>query len=353
MTPPTSSVGIQAGSVALDSADWSATRSGDPRETFGRRVFRLRTLVSFALPLAVLYLVARSSLQLDLSVVWERLRGADSGLLILALVICYSAFIVRTLRWQALLANAGFSRRAGYQMPSFAGLCEILFLSFFVNTIAMGRLGDAYRAYMLKKAAGVSLSAVLGTILTERLIDVAVLAAMMGVAVLLAFHGSLPIAATHALAGGAILAVVGVAALLAMRRLRPLAHRILPTTVHRPYARFESGVVDSVGQVPLLVGYSAVGWLIEGLTLYCVTAAVSAPLSVPGALVVAMVASLLSVVPLTPAGLGFTESGVMVILSALGVDPASAGAIALLNRAVNYWSITGLGAIAYFVSRKR
>ena len=66
----------------------------------------------------------------------------------------------------------------------------------------------------------------------------------------------------------------------------------------------------------------------------------------------ALVASLLTIVPFTPAGLGFTETGMVLVLTRLGLDPTAAGAVALLNRVINYWSIVIFGAILLRVQQE-
>lgn len=130
---------------------------------------------------------------------------------------------------------------------------------------------------------------------------------MAGAGLLVAFHGSLPAEAIQVLVAGLVLTVVGVLGLLSMRRLRGVVEWTLPKRLHVHYARLEHGVVGSFRRLPLLVVYSIIGWLIEGATLYMVAAAVGMPVSVAGALVVALAAALLTTVPITPAGLGFTE----------------------------------------------
>jgi uncharacterized protein (TIRG00374 family) len=67
---------------------------------------------------------------------------------------------------------------------------------------------------------------------------------------------------------------------------------------------------------------------------------------------VALVASLLSTVPLTPGGLGFTEAGMVLLLQWLGLDAPSAGAVTLLFRVINYWSIVGFGSVLYAFSAR-
>ena len=67
----------------------------------------------------------------------------------------------------------------------------------------------------------------------------------------------------------------------------------------------------------------------------------------------ALVASLLTAIPFTPAGLGLVELGVVGILTLIyGVDQEQAAAIALLDRAISVLSIIVLGSIAYVLSSK-
>lgn len=237
-------------------------------------------------------------------------------------------------------------------MPSTLGLTRIMYVAWFANCVTVARLGDAYRGYLLKRAAGVSFAVTLGTILAERLLDLLVLAAMLGAGVLVVFGGSLPTEATRALAAGLILSVIGVVGLLSIRRFRGAFERILPGRLHAHYSRLEHGVIDSFRRLPLLIILSAAGWILEGAALYfTVAAVVGAPVSVAGALVVALAASLLTAIPFTPAGLGFTEAGMIVMLGWLGSDATTATAVTLLYRAINYWSIVVFGFVLYLFSR--
>ncbi len=277
------------------------------------------------------------------------MRGASPGLFALAFAVFYGSFFLRALRWEALLDNVGYNRRATERpMPSAFGLTRIMYLAWFANCVTVARLGDAYRGYLLKREAGVSFAVTLGTVLAERLLDLLVLALMMGAGVLVVFHGSLPTEAAQALTAGLVLSAVGIVGLVAMRRFRRAFERVLPERLHAYYSRLEHGVTGSFrGRLPLLVAYSVGDWIAEAAALYATTAAVGAPVSVAGALVVALAASLLSGVPITPAGLGFTEAGMLVMLGWLGLDLPTAGAVTLLFRLINYWSIVALGFVLY------
>jgi len=317
----------------------------------GRRVFRLRNVVSFLLALAVLFLVSRQLLSLDWREAWASLRGASAGLFALALVIFYCSFPLRALRWGMLLGNVGYDRASGRPMPSTFGLTRIMYLAWFANCVTVARLGDAYRGYLLKRASGVSFAVTLGTVLAERLLDLLVLAVLMGAGVLVVFGGSLPTATAQALAAGLILSAVGIVGLLSMRHFRWTFEKVLPKRLQAHYVHLEHGVIGSFKRLPRLVAYSVIGWVIEGMTLYLVAESVSAPVSVAGAVVIALAASLLTAVPITPAGLGFTEAGMVVMLQWLGLDLPTATAITLLFRIINYWSIVVLGFVIYVFVR--
>jgi uncharacterized protein (TIRG00374 family) len=169
---------------------------------------------------------------------------------------------------------------------------------------------------------------------------------------LIVFHGSLPTEAIQALAAGLVLATTGVLGLLSMRRLRGVVQRVLPKRLHAHYARLEHGVVGSFRRrLPLLFACSAIGWVIEGATIYVTAAAVGTPVSAASALVVALVASLLTTVPITPSGLGFTEAGMVIMLQWLGLDASTASAVTLLFRLINYWSIVVFGFVLYVFNR--
>jgi glycosyltransferase 2 family protein len=96
-----------------------------------------------------------------------------------------------------------------------------------------------------------------------------------------------------------------------------------------------------------VLGYSALAWVIEGATLFLLAAAVGVSLPPSGALVAGLVASLLSVEPFTPGGLGVTEPGIVLVLTSLGVGAAGASAVALLKRLVNYASLALAGGALY------
>ena len=94
----------------------------------------------------------------------------------------------------------------------------------------------------------------------------------------------------------------------------------------------------------------------ESLRLYFVVLALGFPgveLGISGAVFVALIGSLLTAVPLSPAGLGIVEAGIVGVLTLVyGVSLPEATAIALLDRVISVFSVIVFGSILYIVSPK-
>lgn len=344
----------------LEGSEGEEDEGASPPPSLASRFFNLRTFISFALGFAILlFLLTR--VQLDVEGILDRLRQANVPLLLLALVVFYATFPVRALRWRRLLQNVGFRRREGVRLPTVAGLAEIIFLSWFANCIVPAKLGDAYRAYLLKSNAGVSFSKTMGTVLAERIIDVLVLFGLMAAAASMAFGRALPPQVQILLQAGLVLVVLVVIGLFALRNLRPLALRVVPVRYHAQYRRLEEGVLHSFRGLPYLGFLTALAWIGEILRLYLVTVGLGFPGVAPSVIVfVALASALATTLPFTPAGLGVAEAaivGVFILAIDAGLAPGlnetGAASIALIDRAISYWSLVVFGLIGYVLSRRK
>ncbi len=329
--------------------------------SLGQRFFNLRTLLSFALGFGILvFLFTR--VQIDVGAIVERVRSANPFLLLLALVVFYLTFPVRAVRWRRLLDNVELStHEEGGRRMGIPALSEIMLLAWFANCIVPAKLGDVYRAYLLKINVGVSFSTTIGTILAERIIDVVILFLLMLAATLLSFGRAVPPEVLVLMQIGLTLVVLVVIGLTMMRRLRPLIQRLLPERLHEQYARFEHGTLNSFRGIPGLVALTVVAWALEVGRMYLVTLSLGLNGIAQSVIVfVALAAALMTTLPLTPAGLGFAEGaivGVFLLAAgaglAPGVDEHAAASIALLDRAISYWSLIAVGLVLYPISRKK
>jgi uncharacterized protein (TIRG00374 family) len=329
--------------------------------SLSQRFFNVRTLLSFGLGFAIIaFLFTR--VQIDVGAIIDRVRQANVWLLALALLVFYTTFPIRAVRWRRLLDNVELStHEEGGRRVGIPGLTEIMFLAWFANCIVPAKLGDFYRAYLLKLNVGVVFATTIGTVLAERIIDVVILFLLMLAATWLSFGQAVPGDVLTVMQIGMVLIVVVVLVLTTMRRLRPLIERVLPNRFHEHYARFEHGTLNSFHGIPALVGLTVLAWAAEVGRLWLVTLSLGlGGISESVVVFVALAAALMTTLPLTPAGLGFAEGaivGVFLLAAkaglAPGVDEHAAASIALLDRGISYWSIVAIGLIAYPLSRKK
>lgn len=322
--------------------------------SLGRRLRQPRTIASLVVPLVLLVLVIANLPGFELERLPNLVLSANGLLLLAALAVFYVGFPLRGLRWARILQGTGF--RIGARDAT-----EIIFLSWLVNCLVPAKLGDVYRAWLLKINSTVSLSRTFGTVFIERILDLFAIATLGIAAGFWSFRSGLPteIQLVFAIGVGVVVALAG--GLLTMRNFGrrilvalPIPHRILEY-----YDRFEEGVFGAIGlrRLPPLVVLTGLIWTTEAVRLYLVVQALGlqgVQLGISGAFFVALIGSLLTAVPLSPAGIGIVEAGVVgVLTAAYGVAPTEAAAIALLDRAMSVLSIILFGSIAYAISPKR
>ncbi|MBI2862546.1 MAG: flippase-like domain-containing protein, partial [Chloroflexi bacterium] len=338
-----------------------------PRIDLGRRLRSWQTLVGFLIGLLVFYFVFTGA-RIDFSQTWAAIRQANLGLYILGFLVYYAGFPVRGLRWRYMVRNALFGEgEAGLRLPLLR-LTEILYLSWFANSVVPAKLGDLLRAYLLRRGLGVRIMKGMGTILAERIIDLSVLLALVALTGVVSLGTRLPVELGRALQIGFAIAVLTALGLASMRYLDRYIHRFIPERFRDMYRRFQEGVVRSfhLASLPFILGLTAVAWVTESLRLYFVVRSVGFHLSgnpwleLVMAAFVALAAAALTAVPLTPAGLGFVEGLIVTALLWLGaaanglaITGDQAAAIALLDRSISYASLVILGAPVYVWAMRR
>jgi glycosyltransferase 2 family protein len=279
---------------------------------------------------------------------------ADPLLLLAAFVVFYLGFPLRGLRWAILVRGTGYPLRVG-------DATEIIFISWLVNCLVPAKLGDLYRAYLLKINSTVSLSRTFGTVFIERALDLFAIVVLGLAAGFWSFRGKLPTQVEIVFAVGVAVVIILAVGLLSMRNFgrRVILALPLPQRVIEFYDRFEEGVFSAVGMraLPRLLIITGLIWTTEAMRLYLVVEALGFPdvqLGLSGAFFVALTGSLLTAVPFTPAGIGVVETGIIFVLTQIyGVPPTEALAITLVDRVISVLSVIFFGSIVYLISGKR
>jgi hypothetical protein len=308
--------------------------------SLARRLRQPRTIISLVLPIVLLLLAIQLSVKIDVGELVAAITAANPVLLLAAVGVYYLGFPLRGYRWSVLLRGAGYRVGVG-------DATEIIFLSWLVNCLIPAKLGDVYRAYLLKLNSPVSLSRTFGTVFIERALDLFAIVILGLAAGYISFRTGMPPAVQFVFVLGIVVVVVLAVGLLTMHSVIEL------------YDRFEHGVFGAIRprDLPTLGITTGLIWATEAGRLFLVIAALGfsdVHLGISGAFFVALIASLLTAVPLTPAGIGIVEAGIFGILTVVyNVPPTEAATIALVDRAISVLSVIVTGSIGYVVSGKR
>ncbi len=331
------------------------------RVAIGKRFSDWRTLVSFAFALAILAFAAHG---IKWATVFQVMRHANILLFLLAFVVYYASFPIRTHRWRRLMHNSnhGPVQQAIDRFPLW-DLTQILYLSWFANVIVPAKLGDVYRAFLARRWLGVSMSRTVGTILAERILDLLVLFPLLVVSAFLTFQSA--IFSAHdasirwALLTGLVLAIGAGGVLIVVWRAGDSLLRFLPHRLHEIYQHFRHGAIKSFGrEAPSLAAQTVVVWLLEGGRLMCILLCLQqltpGKIGPAAALFLALGSSVLTTLPLTPGGLGFVETFIPAMLVLLGVPGGAPTGVAVvvLDRIISYLSIAVFGFIIYAFTDK-
>ena len=281
----------------------------------------------------------------DLPATWQTIRRAQPGYLAAAVAVHYTTFMFRGARWRLLLRSA----LPGEQPAGVFYCSQLVLLGWFVNSIGWLRLGDAFRAYLYQEERRSTFFGAIGTILSERVLDILLIVALLLViAPFLLRDGGGAAAWGLLITAGALAAGMGLL-LLGMRRAHGVLLRRLPGWLAGRYERFHQGATGSFGGWPLTTLLGLLAWLAEALRMTLVAQALGLDLGLPLLVFLTIANSLLTLVP-TPGGLGAVESGVAGLAAQMGrLAASSAAALILVDRAITYLSVIGVGAVLFLL----
>jgi len=323
------------------------------------RLTRRSTIFALLLTVILVAGVVRAATSIDLAEVARTLNRANPAWLIVALAASWSTFPLRGLRWRMILSASGLniSRRAA---------TEILTLSFWVNCVLPAKMGDVYRGWLLKHNGATSFGNAVGTVIAERLVDLATVALLGAASTFVAFGGKLP---PTALALTALALGVAAATTLLLLVARGFAAALIyalpvPDAIKNGFTSAASSLrAGSGGRViRTALPFSLAIWIGESIRLAAVAAALglfvinpaAGQIGIASTIFVALVSAVLTVVPFTPAGIGIVEAGMVGILVALfGFSPESAIALALLDRLIGVGSLIVGGGLLFALSPYR
>jgi glycosyltransferase 2 family protein len=133
------------------------------------------------------------------SMVWESLRRARMGLLLLAQITIYACFAIRALRWLRFsrtiyqrVRNATYGRaESATGKPHFWNVYSATLMGFSC-TFLLGRAGEPIRPVLIGKKESLPIPSMFGVYVLERVADMAMTAVLAGTALLLFQRQGMP-----------------------------------------------------------------------------------------------------------------------------------------------------------------
>jgi uncharacterized membrane protein YbhN (UPF0104 family) len=241
------------------------------------------------------------------------------------------ATVVRAERWQRLLVD----ERA---VPTRADTYALTCVGYMGNNVLPARAGDAIRTVLMAPRAATSKRTVVGTLLAERLLDVAVLIVLfvvVGYGLLGEVGGDKVEIIALAAAGLAVAAVIGYR--LVRRNERLVAFIAPMASATLGLRRAHHGL--------LLLGMTLVIWGIEAGVWMSAGAAVGFGMDPIEGLYIVALASVFSLIPSGPAYAGTQDAAAILGIKALGGTGAQAVAYIVMLRFVIVVPITAVGLV--------
>jgi uncharacterized protein (TIRG00374 family) len=285
--------------------------------------------------------------RVPISEIGARIAAASPSWLSAAVVLSLCTFVARALRWTWILRPVGRVR--------FLPALRATSVGFAANTVLPARAGEVLRPAILSREAGLPFSALLASILFERILDA--LAQLFFLAI--ALMGTPPAGAMASprvrwVAGAIAVTAVGIAlfAVVWRRTTERLVDRLLGFLPERlrPRARgiahtFLDGFASlrTPRLLVLVAGGSIAMWLIINVQIWCVMRAFQLDLPLSAAFIVTTAAVLGLAVP-TPGGVGGYHAAVQFALTdVFRVPVATATGVALIAHAVSFVPISLIG----------
>jgi glycosyltransferase 2 family protein len=254
------------------------------------------------------------------------------AVMLVSIVVYGLAIFVRGWRWDHILRYMDIRHRS---VDAYGITC----VGYMGNTVLPARGGELLRIFLLAERSHARRREVLGSIVTERLLDVGALAALIAILTVLQVGGAPAGTLLPALAGAAVLlcTIAGYAYLRLRQtgRFDGFADRI------RPIARASRQLLSARG---VLLGLVSCGvWCLDAAVMCLAAHALDVSLSVSEAILVIVFAGLSSLIPAGPGMVGTYDAAALFALHHVGVRGGDAVSCLLLFRFVAFVPITIVG----------
>ncbi|MCL5611461.1 MAG: flippase-like domain-containing protein [Chloroflexi bacterium] len=291
---------------------------------------------------------------------WSAVRSANYWWLIPGIGVYFMAVWVRAWRWHYLLKPIK-------EIPT-STMFPITTIGYMGNNIYPARAGEVLRAVILKRREGVSVSASLATIIVERIFDGVVMLSFVFInlpelAKLTGASGFVGNIQQVAMIGtGVFLGALGIFLLAAMFPLSTakigewLIVRLLPERLRENISgimrKFLEGLASLRSPINVLMVFftSVIIWLLETGKYWFVMQAFNFKVSFFALMLMNGIVNLATTIPSAPGYIGTFDAPGIAVLTAYGVNQATAAGYTLTLHVALWLPITLLGA--YFLAHE-
>jgi glycosyltransferase 2 family protein len=268
-------------------------------------------------------------------------------LLIGAAVLFYwMETLARALRWHAIIHQSDRARVPNVLHAFLTGAA--------VNNVLPARLGDVFRVHVLGTRVQISRSLLLGSVIAERLVDLAVVMGFLLLGVLFLPHGTIAgiNENLHFLLGFSVVVIAAFG--LGAVYLRKVVANATPARAGLRLLERMINILQGVratvgvGRLAPLVCYTLIIWALNFSALHFVFAAMGAPMALGQLILLNGVAGFSVLLPSAPAGLGALQFAYLAVFVALGYDGGTGVFGAYLVQLFLLGSVTLIGILLLY-----
>ena len=309
---------------------------------------RFSWILKLGISAVLLYLLLQRY-PISLATVGETFRSASLGLLAIAVVLLFNQYVLSSIKWQIILRSHGIRLPLGLLVQSY------MIGNFFSAFLPSSYMGDFVRIADVSRRTGQSFESAAAVVL-ERLSGLAALTAA-GCAASIYIWQTYDQAVFGRLAwllGGVLLLLIGVFLPGVLPLLRGIAGRIPVRFVRKAVDRVEKAVTHYRGQPGLLV--QILGWSIAfqvaAYTIFFIYGrALHIPLPYVYCFAFVPVVYILEALPISIAGFGLREGGLIYFLGLIGLSSSQAVALGILVVSGRY-SMNLVGGLLFAMRRE-
>jgi hypothetical protein len=267
------------------------------------------------------------------ALIGSRLSELDEAWLVVSVWGVIVVALVKAARWRSMFDNQP-------HRPAYRDLLSAMVIGQIMNILLPFRAGELARAHLLKRRSNIAMALGLGTVISEKLADLAVFVAMT---LFLSVVADVPDWLRRA--SGVILAVAGTAVVLtalfiAYPRWQGFMQSRFPTTwrarVSPTFTAFREGwsALWAKDVSRRLWLWSAAIWLLSFITPAAVAGALGWRLSIGALLTLLLALQVTFILPSPPGAIGVIQYACVLVLPQYGIDLTTAFAYGILLNGV-------------------